>query len=420
MKAAAGRRILIGVTGGIAAYKVPELVRLLQMRGFEVRCVLTESAQQFVSPLVLETLSGHRVASRLCGPDVSGTEHIEIARWPDLVLVAPATANTLARAAHGLADDLLSTVLLATRAPVIAAPAMNTAMWEHPSTRENCRLLEQRGMTLIEPAAGVLACGEEGAGKLPDLEVLASACERTLLQTDRRLHASLQGTSWLITAGPTKTFIDPVRYITNPSTGWMGKELAEEGLARGAEIRYVLGIDKGVVAPMPSSRDEAARLKIEKVHTAAQMLDASLRFLPDVSGVIATAAVMDYEVAATSTTKLKRAAGASQLALTASPDVLAGLRSHPQAEGKRFVGFAAETCDLLENGKKKLESKRLDHLFANPISLRPMEADASTGFGSPTNSGIWLSRGAQPEHWELGSKREIARRIWDRLEAACS
>jgi phosphopantothenoylcysteine decarboxylase/phosphopantothenate--cysteine ligase len=414
MNAPAPKRILIGVTGGIAAYKVPELVRLLQGRGFEVRCVLTESASHFVSALVLETLTHRPVATRLYGPGVLGTEHIEIARWADLVLVAPATANTLSRLAHGLADDLLSTILLATRAPVIAAPAMNTAMWEHPATRENCRALRDRGVRLIEPASGVLACGEEGAGKLPDLEQLAEACRIALTQDQ-----PLRGTTWLITAGPTKTYIDPVRYITNPSTGWMGKELAEEGLARGASIRYVLGVDKGVVVPSPADPDQQARLELSKVHTAAQMLEASLGFLPEVSGIIATAAVMDYEVAQSSPTKLKRAAGASNLELVASPDVLASLRAHPASAGKRFVGFAAETCAVLENGRRKLESKRLDHLFANPISSNPMgNAVAETGFGSATNAGFWLSRDAEPEHWELGSKREIARRIWDRLEQA--
>ncbi len=398
-------KILLGISGGIAAYKTPELVRELQKSGHEVRCLMTESASQFVSPLVLQTLTHQAVPSALFGPEVRGTDHIDYARWPDAILIAPATAQTVAKIALGLADDLLSTVVLATRAPVTLAPAMNTAMWENPATCHNLELLRQRGFKIIEPASGVLACGEEGAGKLPELATLTAA----LAPPSGRL----AGTQWLITAGPTRTHIDPVRYITNPSTGTMGRAMAEEALARGATVQYVLGIDKGVVRPVGKG------LHLTEVLTAQEMLDACLPVLGEVDGVIATAAVMDYEVASPSSRKLKRSTSAATLELQPAVDVLGTLRSRCKDASTLFVGFAAETDSVLENGSRKLESKGLDFLFANPIA--GLGEEPSTGFGTSTNAGYWISRNpASADHWPLESKREIARRIWDRLEQALS
>jgi len=401
------KKILIGVSGGIAAYKAPELVRLLQKQGFEVRCVLTENAKQFVSPLVLETLTGFAAQSALWGHDVSGTEHIELARWPDLVMVAPATANFVAKLSVGLADDLLSTLILATYSPVIIAPAMNPGMWQNPVTQENIQRLVDRGMTLIPPENGELACGETGAGRLPEFSALIEACETVFAGQGRR---SLEGTSWLITAGPTKTYIDPVRYITNSSTGLMGKALAEEALSRGARVHYVLGLDKGVVQPQPRSPDQATRLILTSVHTAQQMLEAALPVLQEVRGVIATAAVMDYEVAAPSPTKLKRQNSTTQLELLPTVDVLKSLKLACQNPSTLFVGFAAETDQVLENGLRKRQSKDLHYVFANPVS----KLTGKTGFGSPTNSGYWITPTSH-ETWELQSKRQIASKIWDQL-----
>lgn len=407
-------RILLGISGGIAAYKTPELVRELQKAGHEVRCILTAGASEFVSPLVLQTLTHAEVPSSLFGPSVKGTDHIDYARWPDVILVAPATAQTLARITHGLADDLLSTVVLASRSPVFVAPAMNTAMWENAATQANLATLKARGITVIEPDSGVLACGEEGAGKLPELARIVNACVSagpTPVRTQ-----DLAGTRWLITAGPTRTHIDPVRYITNPSTGTMGKAMAEEALSRGATVDYVLGMDKGVVMP-EASGEQASRLHLTQVLTAQEMLDASLRVLDQVDGVIATAAVMDYEVRTPSHRKLKRSTSDCSLELTPAVDVLGTLRARCSRPSTLFVGFAAETDSVLENGLKKLHAKKLDYLFANPIA--GLGELAQTGFGTPTNSGFWISKqNPSADHWPVDSKREIARRIWDQVSAA--
>ena len=225
--------ILIAVTGSISAYKIADVVSELGKRGHQVQCILSESAAQFVTPLVLETLSGRPVKSALFGADVSGTEHIDLARWADVFVVAPATANVLAKLALGLADDLLTTVALATRAPMLIAPAMNTVMWEHPATQQNLTTLVSRGAAVIDPAAGTLACGEVGVGKLAPVLTIVEAIEVALVVPA----GDLSGTKVLITAGPTTSAIDAVRYITNHSTGRMGAAMAEEALRRGAEVR---------------------------------------------------------------------------------------------------------------------------------------------------------------------------------------
>jgi phosphopantothenoylcysteine decarboxylase/phosphopantothenate--cysteine ligase len=425
-------RILLAVSGGIAAYKAPELVRLFQKSGCDVRCMITESAKEFVSELTLETLTCHRIARRLWGEGSLGTEHIDWARWPDIVLVAPATAQTLARLAHGFADDFVSTVALATRAPIVVAPAMNSAMWENAATRANLELLRTRSVQIIEPASGVLACGEEGEGKLAELSEIHS---RILSLVGQRLGnvaspsactapiatgapQDWSGRTILITAGPTRTHIDAVRYITNPSTGLMGKALAEEALRRGAAIHYILGIDKGVVRPEPANADESARLHLMEVRTAAEMLEAALTALPSSQGVIATAAVMDYEVAGSVSGKLKRSTEDTTLRLTPAPDVLATLRSEAR-NGQWFVGFAAETDSVAENGAIKLAKKSLDFVFANPVARTGEEA--RTGFGTTSNSGYWIRRSPKTgdgpiiESWPLVQKTELASRILDAL-----
>ena len=412
-------RVLLAVTGGIAAYKAPELVRQFQKSGCDVRCMITDSAKEFVSELVLETLTGHRVARRLWGENSLGTEHIDWARWPNLVVVAPATAQTLARFAHGLADDFVSTTVLATRAPILLAPAMNTAMWENPATQANVALLRSRGFEIVDPASGVLACGEEGDGKLAELETIL---ERALARLRPAARDDWRGKTLLITAGPTRTHIDAVRYITNPSTGLMGKALAEEALRRGAVVHYILGIDKGVCRPEPANSEQASRFHLVEVRTASEMLEAALRALPHAHGVIATAAVMDYEVAEPAASKLKRSTEEVSLRLRPSPDVLATLRQNAQA-GQWFVGFAAETDSVSENGLLKLAKKSLDFVFANPVA-RTGES-APTGFGSSSNSGYWIRRnrdGEDPsvEEWPLLPKPELASLMLDALSSGHS
>jgi phosphopantothenoylcysteine decarboxylase/phosphopantothenate--cysteine ligase len=403
------RKILIGITGSIAAYKMADVVSELVKRGHEVRCILTESAAQFVSPLVLETLSRNPVHTALFGPEVSGTEHISLARWPELVVIAPATANTLTKISLGLADDLLATVVLATQAPILVGPAMNTVMWEKPVIRQHVEVLRARGLAFVEPASGTLACGEVGAGKLATVAELVEAIEQRLPL--RAAEQDLRGRCFLVTAGPTTTAIDAVRYITNHSTGAMGAAMAEEALRRGAEVRYVLGIDKGVRRPVAPPGAEA-RLKLVEVRTAEEMYQAALAELEEVEGVIAAAAVMDYSVERPASAKLKRAPAAISLSLVPSIDVLAMLREKARP-GQWFLGFAAETDDLAGNAALKLKAKRLDHIFANWIARTGETLE--TGFAAETNGGLLLSQNQPPLELPVQSKAEIARQLWNRI-----
>lgn len=396
--------ILIAVTGSISAYKIADVVSAMTKQGHQVQCILTASAQHFITPLVLETLSGRLVKSDLFGADISGTEHIDLARWADVFVVAPATANVLAKLALGLADDLLTTVALATRAPILVAPAMNTVMWEHPATQAHLQTLQQRGVAVIDPAAGTLACGEVGIGKLAPIPAIVAAIEAALIQPA----TDLAGTSVLITAGPTTSPIDAVRYITNHSTGRMGAAMAEEALRRGAQVRYVLGTDKGVVRPTPPT-DSADRLTLVEVRTAEDMAKAALNFLPEVDGVIATAAVLDYRVATPSASKLKRAAAATTLDMIPSVDVLGALKA--AATGQWFLGFAAETDDVEANGRKKLDAKKLDFLFANAVA-RTGET-TPTGFSVATNGGTLFRASGEAVSLPTMSKADLAKRLWD-------
>lgn len=398
-----GHNILIGVTGSISAYKIADVVSELGKQGHAVQVILTQSAAQFVSPLVLETLSGRPVKSALFGPEISGTEHIDLARWADIFVVAPASANTLAKLALGLADDLLTTVALATQAPMLIAPAMNTVMWEKPITQQHVRTLEAQGAAFIAPAAGTLACGEVGVGKLALVETIVTAINVALAAPEQ----DLAGVKVLITAGPTTTPIDAVRYITNHSTGRMGAAMAEEALRRGAEVRYVLGVDKGVVRPV-APRGAGERLTLVEVRTAEEMAEAALKFLPEVDGVIATAAVMDYRVASPASGKVKRASEPVLLEMLPSTDVLGTLKA--AANGQWFLGFAAETDDVEANGRGKLEKKGLDFLFANPVARAGEASD--TGFSVPTNGGVLLRRQGEPLAVPVMSKAELARHLW--------
>ncbi len=396
--------ILIAISGSISAYKIADVVSELGKAGHAVQCLLTKSAKEFVSPLVLETLSGRPARSEVFGPDISGTEHIDLARWADLMVFAPASANMLARLALGLADDLPSTVALATEAPILIAPAMNTVMWDKPIVQQHLETLVARGAEVIAPASGLLACGEVGVGKLAPVAEIVARIEAAVLPNAQ----DLLGKRILITAGPTTTAIDAVRYITNHSTGRMGAAMAEEALRRGAVVDYVLGVDKGVVRPA-APRGAESRLNLVEVRTAEEMAEAALARLPEVQGVVATAAVMDYSVAAPSASKLKRASDAIALDLVPSTDVLASLRK--AATGQWFLGFAAETDNVEAHGKGKLEAKGLDYLFANEVAR--LGAKGETGFAVGTNAGVLLGKDGSRHELALGSKAEIARRIWD-------
>ncbi|KFL31071.1 hypothetical protein JP75_12085 [Devosia riboflavina] len=397
--------ILIGITGSIAAYKMADVVSQLTKQGHRVRCILTESATQFVTPLVLETLSGNPVRSAIFGADISGTEHIDLARWADLFVVAPASANTLAKLALGLADDLLTTVALATEAPLLIAPAMNTVMWNKPVTQSHLRSLADAGARFVDPASGILACGEVGVGKLASVDSIVQAINTQLTESTTQ---DLVDVHVLITSGPTTTPIDAVRYITNHSTGRMGAAMAEAALRRGARVSMVLGIDKGVIRPVASA-DASSRLSVVEVRTAEEMAAAALKILPEANGVIATAAVMDYRVAEPSAKKLKRANAATTLDLVPSVDVLGSLRE--AASDQWFLGFAAETDDVVENGQLKLDRKGLDFLFANPVAR--IGETSATGFQVGTNGGTLLARDAAPRDFAVMSKAALAEAIWD-------
>ena len=419
------RKICLAVSGSIAAYKTADVVSQLTKLGHEVQCLMTESARWFVTPTVLETLSHRPVISELFGPGVSGTEHIRIARWADLIVFVPATANLLVKLALGLGDDLVTTVALATEAPWMIAPAMNTVMWNQPVIQSHIQSLKNRGVRFIEPASGLLACGEEGVGKMASPEQIVTEILEYFLTKDSnedstaslnkiQVKQDLMNLKVLITAGPTTSAIDAVRYMTNHSTGKMGAAMAEEALSRGAHVYYVLGVDKGVVRPRVPQGAET-RFQLFEVHTAEEMAQAALTQLHGVDGVIAAAAVLDYRLENSSPQKLKRSSEPQSLSLVPSIDVLSTLREKARAD-QWFLGFAAETDQVMERGQEKLLKKRLDFVFANPVAKAGESLE--TGFGSPTNGGFLLSRTGEALKIKLQSKGSVAKQIWDALGKA--
>ena len=349
-----GRRIIIGVTGGIAAYKSAELVRCLRKQGAEVRVVMSASACEFITPLTMQALSGNPVHTSLLDTAAEAAMgHIELARWADAVLVAPASANFLARMTHGLADDLLTTLCLATEAALFVAPAMNRAMWAHPATQSNCQLLQQRGVTLLGPAEGEQACGEIGAGRMLEAEQLLAALGKHWQQ------GPLAGCRVLLTAGPTREAIDPVRYISNHSSGKMGYAVAEAAAAAGAEVVLVSG------PTALSCPDGVERVAVE---TAAEMAEAVMANASQSQIFIAAAAVADYRPAAVQDMKMKKDAAELSLSLERTDDILAQVAAMSDKSDKPFcVGFAAETHDLEKYALDKMQRKGLDMIAANLV-----------------------------------------------------
>ncbi|MDE0886525.1 MAG: bifunctional phosphopantothenoylcysteine decarboxylase/phosphopantothenate--cysteine ligase CoaBC [Myxococcota bacterium] len=392
------RRILLIATSGIAAYKVPDLVRQLQRAGHEVRCALTPTASRFVSRLALQTLTGATVRQDLFDPSEEGEiDHIRLADWAELVIVAPATANTLAGMAHGLAENLVGAVLLATEAPVLAAPAMNVNMWNHPATQANLETLRGRGVRFVGPGVGELACGWEGQGRMSDpSEIVAEA--GLLLGSQ-----SLAGETVLVTAGGTAEPIDAVRTITNRSSGKMGFALAEEAARRGARVCLVAGL---------TALETPAGVKRLDVESALEMRNAVMQELPDATIVIKAAAVADFRPEFPEEAKIKKESLDSQegitLKLVTNPDILAEVCA--QKGDRTVVGFAAESGDVVPAALRKLERKGCDLLVANDIS----RDDA--GFNVDTNAVYLLSRGGEVEEVPLLSKHEVARQILDRVE----
>jgi len=388
-------RICLAVSGGIAAYKACELVRLLRPRGHELRVVATAHALEFVSKLTLQALSGSPVRFELLSATAeSEISHIELADWAEVFAVVPATANTLAKLAHGIADDLLSTVALATRAPLVVAPAMNVNMYRHPATQANLDVLAKRGARIVGPGEGELACGWIGEGRLIELDAIVAAIEQCTTEP------VLRGEVVLVNAGPTVEPIDPVRVITNRSSGKMGFAIAEIAARRGAEVVLVAG---PVLLPTP------AGVQRIDVQTAGEMRDAVLAALPRATIAILAAAVADYTPALAEGVKIKREKKDSlTLSLVKTPDILAEV---VKSRGTRtVVGFAAETNDLLENARAKLARKGCDLIVANDVSR------ADIGFDVDRNEVLIIGPGPEDvRELAFAPKTEIAARILDRV-----
>ncbi len=388
-------KVVLGVSGGIAAYKAAEIVRLLQDRGLRVQVVMTRAAQEFVRPLTFAALSGEKVITDLFGagaqqPNVeSAVEHIAVADSTDALLVAPATADIIAKLAHGIADDFLTTLALATKAPMIVAPAMNVNMWESTVTQQNVSTLRARGVRVVEPDSGYLACGMVGPGRLAENEKIVAVVLEVL-----GVSQDLVGETVLVTAGPTREQIDPVRYLSNRSSGRMGYALAEAALRRGARVILISG---------PTSLKPPAAAETTYVETADQMRRAVLDSFSECSVLVMAAAVSDYQPATTTRQKIKRR-GPFALELEPTSDILAEL-----AERKRnqiVIGFAAETENLIENARKKLAAKSLDAIVVNDVS-RP-----GLGFDSERNAVTIIINGGTVEVPET-TKWEVAQRVLD-------
>lgn len=389
--------IVLGVSGGIAAYKAPELVRRLQDTGAAVRVILTSNAARFVSPLSLAAVSGHGVISDQWGdPATGGVDHIELARWADLLLIAPATANLIAKLAVGIADDALSTYALAHRNTIVVAPAMNTYMLAHPTVTENLERLRSRGVEIIEPVDGLLACGDEGAGKMPDVPDLVEMVNALLAKRD------LEGRRVLITAGPTREAIDPIRYLSNRSSGKMGYAIAEAASRRGAQVTLVSG---------PTALPVPANVQVTRVTTAEEMYDAVMSQLAGQHVVIKAAAVADYTPVEVSTAKIKKSeAGEVEIRLKRTADILEAIRG---AEHRPYVvAFAAETSDVEAYALEKLQRKDADLIVANDVS------DASIGFDVDHNEILIISRNGQRSTVPRASKFVVANRILDAVVEA--
>jgi phosphopantothenoylcysteine decarboxylase / phosphopantothenate---cysteine ligase len=390
--------IALGVTGGVAAYKAAELVRRLQQEKLDVQVIMTRAAQEFITPLTFAALTGKKVITEMFGADdaspanvESAIEHIAVAQRIDLLLVAPATADTLAKLAHGIADDFLSTLYLATKAPVVVAPAMNVNMWEHSATQGNLATLRARGVHVVDPDEGYLACGMTGAGRLAATETIArKVCDVLGLRAD------FAGQTILITAGPTREDLDPVRYLTNRSSGKMGYALAEAAIRRGAQAILVSG-------PVDLSAPEGADWV--PVRTSEEMRRAVHDRGTDASIIIMTAAVADYRPTAAQASKIKRSGEHLTLELEPTPDILA---EFAREKGNRIlVGFAAETDRLAENARAKLARKGADMIVANDVTQE------GAGFDTDTNIVTLFLRDGREIALPKLAKREVARRILD-------
>lgn len=401
-------KVLLGVTGCIGAYKAAEVLRGLQKAGAQVRVMMTKHATAFIAPLTFEALSGHPVIVEMFDrPDHSQIEHISLARWADVVLIAPATANCLAKFAHGLADDFLSTVYLSNTNPVLVAPAMNVEMWQHPATQANLTTLKQRGVQIIEPGVGYQACGEVGAGRLAEPaeiveQVLTFFREWQAVSSQPRSN-DLSNEHILLTAGPTVEDLDPVRFITNRSSGKMGYALAAAAQARGAQVTLVSG---------PTKLAPPAGVIMVNVRSTREMYDAVLRHLNSATVFIGCAAVADFRPAQKADNKIKKMGRRTiTLELETTEDIIAavGEATKTDASGRLIIGFAAESQDLLNYADRKLREKGMDLIVANDITRQ------DAGFDVETNAATILRRNGSREELSLQSKSDLAERVLDEI-----
>lgn len=387
--------IVLGVTGGIAVYKACELLRLLQKRGIDVFVVMTQNACRFVAPLTFETLSGHPVAvDTFDRPQTWEVEHIALAKRADLFMIAPATADIIGKMACGIADDMLSTTVMATRAPVLIAPAMNTGMWKNAAVQQNVKTLQARGVEFVMPVSGHLACGDSGTGKMEDVEIIAEhACKMLFIKKD------MKGMRVMVTAGPSREALDPVRYISNRSSGKMGYAIAQAAQRRGAEVTLL----SGPVSILPPQG-----VKFVPFTTTQELLDKARAFVKEQDILIQAAAPADYRAKEIAPQKIKKQSGEPvTFTLVENPDVAATL-GHEKREGQVFVGFAAETNDVIAHAQDKLVRKNLDMIVANDVT-RP-----GAGFDVDTNI-VTLITGEGQEALPMMTKAEVADQILDHV-----
>lgn len=390
-----GKKILLGISGGIAAYKACELCRMLVKEGAAVRIIATQAALEFVTELSLQTLSGNKVHTKLFDLNAeSEISHIELADWPDLFLVAPATANLLGKYRHGLADDLLSTCLLASQAPLIFAPAMNVNMWENPNTQNNITALrEEKRVTIIEPESGDLACGWQGKGRLAPLEEIINTIYQTIAHFQ-----PLKDKKILINAGPTREYIDPVRFISNPSSGKMGFALSQVALNLGGQVVLVTG---------PSALPDPIGIHTERIESVQEMFDACKKHFETCDYFIASAAIGDY-LPKKELEKIKKTSDEITITLKKAPDILKTL-SFEKKPHQRVIGFAAETQNLEEYALKKLSDKKLDAIIANTVQ------GSKQGFAQDQNSAKLFFASGKSYELKLQNKDDLAQKIWEAI-----
>lgn len=391
-----GKNVVLCVTGGIAAYKAADLTSRLRKKGASVYIIMTESATHFITPLTLEVLSGNRVVTDMFDRAFTWeVEHISLAKRADVFVIAPATANIIGKAAHGIADDMVSTTLMATRALIVMAPAMNTNMYENPVVQQNMELLRERGVCFAAPVSGHLACGDTGSGKLADPADIVRVIEDALTPKD------LSGLSVLVTAGPTREAMDPVRFLSNHSTGKMGYAIAERARARGARVTLISG---------PVALTPPEGVEVVPITSALDMYDAVLSRLPRLDWVIKAAAVGDYRPATCADDKLKKKQDDMSVALVRNPDILKEIGARKN-DHQTVCGFSMETRDLINNSRAKLEGKNCDMLVANNLRT------AGAGFAHDTNVATLLYRDGSAESLDLMAKDSLADIVLDRMLA---